>query len=70
MEPPRSSKTIFNLNMTPKSFQNCPVKTQNWSEIGLQVIKLDKSSCNRNYGSISKRLGHLPQLWDGKNNEL
>ena len=47
-----------------------PWKTQNRSEIGLQVIKLDKSSCNHNYGSISKRLGHFPQLWDSKNNKL
>ena len=44
--------------------------TQNWSEIGLQIIKLDKSNCNHNYGSMRKRLGHLPQLLDTQNNEL
>ena len=68
--PHKASKTIFNLKMTQKNFQTVPWKTQNRSEISLQVIKLDKSSCSHNYGSISKRLGQLPQLWDSKNNEL
>ena len=62
----RSKNQIFKIRGS-KSDQQKVAKSVPGAPLN---IKLDKSRCNHNYWSIRKRFGHLPQLWDSKNNEL